>query len=219
MNKLRSPFGCIILAFIASAMMMSSFTNSSTPESDVLLAEDTTNVNNKDFYLEMKGNVRKAKENEEDQSKALDSALVSIYSNGIPLSELWTNKKGRCNFKLPLDKVFKIEVSKPGFVSKNFEVSTKIPADKRAAYSFSFDIEIFEEVKNLDVSVLKNPIAKVAYNVIMEQFAYDVRYTSKINLDLKKLYKNYYELQKIEADTALMGAKQGGAPKKVNTGK
>jgi hypothetical protein len=57
----------------------------------------------------------------------------------------------------------------------------------------------------LDVAVLQKPIAKVSYNIIMEQFAYDVNYTSRINFDLKKMYKNYYMLQKIEADSTLNG--------------
>lgn len=206
-NKIHLHFGWFVLALIASAILMSSFITPQTiSESENTISIGDTSLN-KDFYLEMKGNVRKAKENEKDESQALDSALVTIYTGGIPLSELWTNKKGRCSFKLPLDKIFLIEVSKAGFVTKSFEVSTKTPNDKKSAYGFSFDIEIFEEVKGLDVSVLKKPIAKVAYNVILEQFAYDVHYTSNINLELKKMYKDYYMLQKMEADTSLMGTK------------
>jgi hypothetical protein len=159
---------------------------------------DTTK---KEYYLEMKGNVRKSKISDKEESKSLDSALITIYMNDIPFSETWTNKKGKCSFKLPLAKQFKIEVSKEGYVSKLFEVDTKVPSDKRDEYSFSFDIDIFEEIKNLDVSVLKKPIAKVSYNIIMEQFAYDINYTSRINLELKKMYKNYYLLQKMENDT------------------
>jgi hypothetical protein len=149
----------------------------------------------------MKGNVRKSKISDKEESKSLDSALITIYMNEIPFSETWTNKKGKCAFKLPLGKKFKIEVSKMGYVSKLFEVETNVPSDKKDEYSFSFDIDIFEEIKNLDVSVLKKPIAKVSYNIIMEQFAYDINYTSRINLELKKMYKSYYLLQKVENDS------------------
>jgi len=136
-----------------------------------------------------------------EEPKPLDSAIITILSGDIPYSEIFTNKKGRCSFKLPLDKVFKIEVSKHGFVTKFFEVNTKVPSEKRGEFSFVFDIDIFEEVKGLDVSVLQKPIAKVAYNVINEAFAYDVNYTSRINFDLKKMYKNYYLLQQMDADS------------------
>ncbi|MBL7890124.1 MAG: hypothetical protein JNL24_11240 [Bacteroidia bacterium] len=175
-----------------------SFSNRDHSSYNEITSSDTTK---NAFYLELKGNVRQSKVSEKDESKALDSALITIYTGDIPFSETWTNKKGKCSFKLPLGKQFRIEVSKSGFVSKLFDVDTKVPSDKKDSYSFSFDIDIFEEIPKLDVSVLKKPIAKVSYNLILEQFAYDISYTSKINLELKKMYKNYYLLQKIESDS------------------
>ncbi len=70
-------------------------------------------------------------------------------------------------------------------------------------------------MKGLDVSVLQKPIAKVTYNVIVEQFAYDISYTSRINFELKKMYKNYYLLQKAEIDNdTLSKISSPTAPKK-----
>jgi hypothetical protein len=174
----------------------------------------TDTVRSKDHYLEMKGNVRQSRGSEKEESKMLDSALVTIYNGDVPYSEIWTNKKGKCSFKLPLDKEFSIEVSKEGYVTKFFEINTKVPAEKKTAFSFSFDIDIFEEVKGLDVNVLKKPIAKVAYNVIMEQFVYDVNYTSRINFELRKMYKNYYLLQAMEKDSVLNATKDAALPEK-----
>lgn len=179
---------------------MFSFSDKSLIDSNARTVSDTTKNS---YYLELKGNVRQSKVSEKDESKSLDSALITIYTNDIQFSETWTNKKGKCTFKLPLGKQFRIQVSKNGFVSKYFDVDTKVPSDKRDSYTFSFDIDIFEEIPKLDVSVLKKPIAKVSYNLILEQFAYDIGYTSKINLELKKMYKNYYLLQKIESDSVV----------------
>jgi hypothetical protein len=183
-------------------LLLTSASHAYYSKSAVITAGDTTKQN--DFYLELKGNVRQSKGALKDEIVPLDSALITIYSGNIPMSEIWTNKKGRCVFKLSLDKTYMIEVTKKGFITKIFEVNTKVPFDKKDSYSFSFDIDIFEDIKGLDVSVLKKPVAKVSYNMIMEQFAYDVNYTSRINSDLKKMYKNYYLLQKIEADTSLI---------------
>jgi hypothetical protein len=160
----------------------------------------------KDYYVELRGYIRQLKGTENEKAseiKPLDSVLITIFSGDIPYSELWTNKKGKCDFKLPLDKNFRIEISRKGFVTKNILVTTKVPNDQKDIFNFSFDVDLFEEVNGLDVSVLKNPIAKVSYNLAMEGFAYDVGYTSKINADLKKMYKNYYRLQKIAADSTL----------------
>lgn len=170
------------------------------------ISQDTSTIKSKDFYLELKAIVRQLKSDDlakASEIKLLDSTLITIYSGEVPFSEIWTNKKGKCTFKLPLDKTFKIEISKPGYVTKYITVSTKVPNENRDVFSFSFDVDLFEEVKGLDVSVLKQPIAKVAYNLTLEGFAYDVAYTSRINTDLKKMYKNYYRLQKMESDTTL----------------
>ena len=198
-------FKCFLALFLALApLLLRGLSGPATGATVAIFPRFTdTVVKARDHYVEMRGNVRKPKMNEKE-GKMIDSALITIYSGAIPYSELWTNKKGKCTFKLPLDKAFTIQVSKEGYVTKFFEVNTKVPPDKKAAFVFSFDIDIFEQVKNLDVSALQKPIAKVAYNLIMEEFAYDVNYTSRINFELKKLYKNYYLLQKMDADTSLI---------------
>ncbi|MBK7182490.1 MAG: hypothetical protein IPH89_05905 [Bacteroidetes bacterium] len=48
----------------------------------------------------------------------------------------------------------------------------------------------------------------------MEQFAYDINYTSRINLELKKMYKSYYLLQKMENDSINSNSKKLPPPPK-----
>jgi len=156
-------------------------------------------------YLLLKGHVRKSPKTTTPDAKEenvwLDSALIKIYLNNILYSEFWTTKKGKSSFKLALNKIYLIELSKKGFVSKSFEVNTKVPNGENKAYSFDFDIDIFEAVIGLDASVLEKPIAKVAYSIIDERFAYDISFTNKINSELKKMYRNYYLLQKEQLDS------------------
>ncbi|MCC6838195.1 MAG: hypothetical protein IT234_06630, partial [Bacteroidia bacterium] len=104
----------ILFLFIATGSTISLLSLSPqkiSPKTNSNLPSDTTK---NAFYLELKGNVRQSKVSEKDESKALDSALITIYTGDIPFSETWTNKKGKCSFKLPLGKQFKIEVSKSG---------------------------------------------------------------------------------------------------------
>jgi hypothetical protein len=212
MNSFKKLLTTTILG--SGMYLLYGFSSSENPITYSNQSLATSDSTKKEYYLEMKGNVRKSKISDKEESKSLDSALITIYMNEIPFSETWTNKKGKCAFKLPLGKKFKIEVSKLGYVSKLFEVETNVPSDKKDEYSFSFDIDIFEEIKNLDVSVLKKPIAKVSYNIIMEQFAYDINYTSRINLELKKMYKSYYLLQKMENDSIDTNSKKLPTPPK-----
>lgn len=152
------------------------------------------------YYVELKGTVRESKMNEKEEITPIDSALIKVFLNGAKPYEIFTNKKGKCSFKLPLGKSFKIEVSKKNFVTKFFEVKTNVPFDKVDIYNYNFEIDIFEDIKGLDLSVLKNPVAKVSFDLISGQFAYDDGYTNRLNKDLKKMYKNYYELKKIDKD-------------------
>jgi len=173
------------------------------------------NDKKKKEYLEMRGIVKQSKVSEKGNDELLDSAVIRIYSDQGPrvlLLELYTNKKGKCDFRLPLNQRFIIEFSKEGYVTKYIEVNSKIPKDKEAAYIFPFYVDIFEDIKGLDVSVLKKPIAKITYATNKSQFDYDYAYTNKINNDLKKLYKNYYFLQQIEIDS-------GQSPDTTGTGK
>ena len=146
-------------------------------------------------YVEMKGNIKLLKDKDKEKG-VLDSALVSILNEKKELvTAFYSNRKGKVDFKLPLQRKFSIEISKKRCVSKIIEINTKMPQNKVKNYEFSFDIGIFEEVKGLNVSVLKKPIAKINYNTFMSVFDYDYNYTGKINMEIEKMYRDYYDLQ------------------------
>lgn len=156
----------------------------------------------RDYYLELRATVRQSKGEEKDaEAKHLDSVLITIYNGDIPLSETWTNKKGKCSFKLPLDKNLKIQVTKKGFVTKFIAINTKVPVANRDIFNFSCDVDIFEEIAGLDVTILNSPIARITYSPSLETFQYDMGYTNKVNVELKKMYKKYYKLQEEQKDS------------------
>ncbi|HEY0031092.1 MAG TPA: hypothetical protein VGC65_10070 [Bacteroidia bacterium] len=186
--------------------MTKSYGQTQTPPKKAVAKPTTTekidSSKAKDYYLELKATVRQSRGDEKEaESKSLDSVLITIYNGEVPYSEIWTNKKGKCSFKLPLDKNLKIQVAKKGFVTKSIAVNTKIPAAQRDVFSFNCDVDIFEEVKDLDVTILNSPIARITYSPGSNQFQYDVSYTNKVNIELKKMYKKYYALQQTLADT------------------
>jgi hypothetical protein len=157
--------------------------------------EDTIN-----YYLEVNGSVRhrllkNAMANSGD-NPWLDSAVVTVYMNNAVYTTNLTTKRGKCTFRLPLDRQYLVEISKPGFITKRFEINTKVPGDKKDAFDFDFDMDIFEKVEGLDVSVLDKPIAKVMFDPPNNQFMYDAAYTHRINSDIQLLYRNYYILSK-----------------------
>jgi hypothetical protein len=142
---------------------------------------------------------------------------VTIFNGEIPYSEIWTNKKGKCSFKLPLDKNIKIQVSKKGFVTKSIAVNTKIPAQQKDIFSFNCDVDIFEEIKDLDVTVLNAPIARITYSPSLNAFQYDVAYTNKVNVELKKMYKKYYHLKELQLDSTMTDSIKVSTPPQKKT--
>lgn len=159
-------------------------------------------------YFELKATVKQSKGDEKDDLLTpLDSVQINLYNEDILISILWTNKKGKCSIRMPLNKNLKVEVVKKGFVSKSIAINTKIPESKKDAFSFYCEISIFEEIKGLDVTVLNSPIAKINYNSSLNGFQYDVNYTNKINGELMNMYKKYYELQASMKDTVIFKKK------------
>jgi|SRR3989344_7234141 len=190
-----------ILLFISALGIGFAQSNQTPPKTPGAITK-ADSAKAKDQFLEIKATVRQSKGEEKDgESKPLDSVLVTIYNGDIPYSELWTNKKGKCSFKLPLDKSLTIQVSKKGFVTKSISVNSKVPFDDRDAFNFSCDVDIFEEINGLDVTVLNSPIAKITYSPSLATFQYDISYTNKVNVELKKMYKKYYKLQEHKKDS------------------
>ncbi len=198
---MKNIFFAIIPGILISLLLCSSFGQETAKDSFVV---------DKKKNIEMRGFVKRTRSAAKEIENPLDSALIRVFNEkNTEVLHLLSNKKGKCNFKLPLFRQFTILISKPGYVPKIIAIDTEVPMGKENNYTFFFDVDIFEDIKGLDVSVLKKPIAKIVYSTGNNRFLYDVQYTTKINMDLKKMYKNYYFLQSIEADTVTVSGKTG----------
>ncbi len=153
------------------------------------------------YWLEMRGVVRKTQPELKSNQKGtlLDSAEILVYTDSVKLvGTNFTSKHGECRFKLPLNRKIRIEIRKKGFVSKYIDINSTVPPDKKMAYIFPFDIDLFEEIPDLDVSILKKPIAKVKYDSDKANFEYDQLFTNSVNQALKVLYQSYREKMGVE---------------------
>jgi hypothetical protein len=166
-----------------------------------LLAQPAdTLVGDSPYFLDMRGRVFQSQGQEKTEEKiGLDSAEVHVLNErGREVIFGYTDEKGRLAFKLPLGRKFTIRVTKRGFVQKLISVDSHVPHDLKKVYTFTFDLDIFERVQGLDISVLEKPVARVAFKVAEKSFSYDVVYTNKVNADLQKMYREYYLLKKRE---------------------
>ena len=158
-------------------------------------------LKDKKEYLELKALINFLKPTLKNSKSALDSAVIKVYQNDKRYATYYSNVKGKCSFTLPLDEnSYKIEITKKGFVTKFIEINTKVNKGKKGEFIFPFEMDLFMQAFGLDISILKQPIAKIKYNALYNQFDYDFHYTNSINAELKKLHENYYFLQKIDKE-------------------
>ena len=130
--------------------------------------------------------------------KPLEKAFIRIYADSTKLlQKIESDAEGWVAFQLELQKNYTIKVSKPGYVTKIITVDSRMPDSQLAGdYYFEFGMDLFEDIEGLDVSMLRDPIAKVFFNTFTKKFDYDYNYTALINSKLEKLYKNYKSLKK-----------------------
>lgn len=157
--------------------------------------------------------------------KKLDKAFVSIYADTATslVQKMESDNEGWVAFQLPIQKTYTIKISKAGHITKIISVDAVIPKSKEGNYYFEFSVDLFEEVEGLDVSVLKNPVAKIFFNTFAKKFDYDYNYTAKINNDVKKLYLDYESYKKTgilpagEASSQFTAKTENKNPDSLNT--
>ena len=165
---------------------------------DKVRKNDSLTMLNPKYYLLLDGMIYQSAVSEKGKQKTLDSVMVRVLNETDFSMSTRYSKRGKCGVKLPLGKKYTIEFSKKGYVSKILEVNAIVPRYDTFVSVFPFDIDLFPEEANLDVAVLNEPIAKITYNNFNKTFDYDYNYTVKINNNIKKLYTEYYRLQKLK---------------------
>lgn len=152
-------------------------------------------ANGTPYYVDMVGKVKQHFYNHMPLESVVDSASITISNETKKITRTYySDRSGKCQFKLPLDEQFEIQVSKKGYVTKILNVDTKIMVKKLSVYTIIFDIYLFEDIQGVDVSLLKAPIAKVIFDNDSNHFVYDRLYTYKIGEKIKELYREYYHL-------------------------
>ncbi|KJS06269.1 MAG: hypothetical protein VR77_05565, partial [Flavobacteriales bacterium BRH_c54] len=145
------------------------------------------------WKLDVKGTVKN-----EDTKKRFEGVTITIKRNGAVWKTINTPANGEFVLELPPDAVYLVEFSKPGFTGKKIEFSTKNVPPEDAKYGFEFPMEmnLFEEVEGLDVSILDKPIAKVAFDPAYGYMDYDPNYTKSIQKELEQLKKDHEQKRK-----------------------
>ena len=123
-------------------------------------------------YIEVSGNVIKNR-------KPLEDASITVYEGNKKISNIRTPSNGKFNFKLEYNKVFNVEITKKGLVTKKFDFDTYFPSgiDNSIINPFNFTIVLFPKYANIDMSILEKPLAIIKFQKKYNDFFYDYNYS------------------------------------------
>ncbi len=188
-----------LFSIVLIGLIFSSQRSMASLEVNIAAPADSVTRDPKKYYLKINAIIRDSKGPDKADEKTMKGVIIKVLNeNDYLVASYFTDKKGKSNFSLPLDKKFKVLITKKGYVTKIVEINTAVPKEVNAAFIFPVDVAIFAEVKNLNTAVLNKPIARVQFNNMQKEFVYDITYTHKINGELKKMYKEFYQLKKDE---------------------
>ena len=142
---------------------------------------------------------------------------------------------GEARFEIGLDyqAVYTVSFVKEGFVTKRLRFDTHV-AQERIEYGFipfDFTVEIFEQFDDMNVVVFNQPVGKIAFSDIIDEFDYDTDYTKSIQSQIdevldeveekkeEKAQKQAEELQKQEAVNKRVSNITSAAEKSASAGK
>lgn len=150
-------------------------------------------------YLSLTGSIYQTGFDAQGTEKYLDSARIVITDLETGAADtFYSAESGAYDLRLPLNNLYRITVSQPGFLSKMIDVDAHAPLFTRGSYTIEFELSLYKDISGLDVSgLLQEPVAFVKYNSKNKTFDYDHAYTDQVNRNLKKVYTAYYRGQKI----------------------
>ncbi len=123
---------------------------------------------------------------------ALEGATCTLLKGNQQVQSQTTSNGGKFKFVLDPNNEYTVTITKPGYITKKFSISTYNVPVERGEFPFAeFDIEVglFKLFPGLDYSCLDKPVAKVSFNPAkdVDDFDYDKVYTASIQACIDKL--------------------------------
>jgi len=106
------------------------------------------------------------------------------------MNNIITDAGGRYSFELPLGGEYLITVSKEGYISKKFTVSTLgVPAEMASLRfpSVEASLTLFKRMEGIDYSLLNQPVNKFYFDVEREDFVYDENHLKQMKKGIEQI--------------------------------
>ncbi|HQQ94827.1 MAG TPA: hypothetical protein PLQ93_09745 [Bacteroidia bacterium] len=128
--------------------------------------------------------------NVSEERSRLSGVSLQIAKSGRVVNNVITDASGNYAFELPMNGDFMITVSKEGYVSKKFSVSTMGVPGEKANSRFPIieaSLTLFKRMEGIDYSLLSQPVNKYYYNIDRDNFEYDENHLKQMLKGLESI--------------------------------
>lgn len=109
-----------------------------------------------------------------------DNSLVVLKKNGETVFTLPGEKNMR--LKLECDNNYVVAFSKPGYITKQIQVDTRAPEERRRQGfdPYKIGVRLYKQYSGINIVVYNQPVASIRYMASLDDFGYDTDYTKSI---------------------------------------
>jgi len=137
------------------------------------------------------------------KSNAYPSALVKVFRSNSFLDQTNVDQQGEFSYLLPYGFVYQLHFTGDDMATKIIELDliSNIPeSEKSTVHDWSIgEVELFKSYKEIDISKLVQPVAKIHYEPDVSEFSIDYKFTGKRKKELAGVEAQVEKLEKKEA--------------------
>ncbi|NQV53004.1 MAG: hypothetical protein HQ500_07460 [Flavobacteriales bacterium] len=137
-----------------------------------------------------------------------NGAKIVVEKNGKQVKQL--EGESRSEISLDFQAIYVVSFQKEGFVTKRLRFDTNVPED-RIEYGFElfpFTVEIFEQYDDINMVVFNQPVGRISYSELIDEFDYDTDYTKSIQAQIDQAMDEVEEAKEKKADQAVEAEKE-----------
>ncbi|MBK9425614.1 MAG: hypothetical protein KBH11_12050 [Bacteroidia bacterium] len=116
----------------------------------------------------------------------------------------------KLDLELKLNCEYVISFNKPGYITKKIALNTNSPGDRagQGFYPFNFEVNLFKQYDGVNIVIFNQPVGKISYNRLIDDFDYDTDYTKQIQSALKAAEEEIKQKQREEQALAAQKKKE-----------
>ena len=130
-----------------------------------------------------------------DDSTRFTITALDTAAGAVPM-KAECSAKGKCRLNLPLDHVYRVELSAEGHVPKHVVMDLNGPGIKQRKWGYNtrFKMKLMPRIDSVDFSVCERPVSMASFNKKENQFTWDEHYTFELTPYYETMENQYTDV-------------------------